>query len=132
MTTSYYFISKALEKTEATVVQFAHVGTHFLHESLKQIVMRIQERETMKLTSASSTSVVLGHTGIDSVAKHVSDQKNQAISQAILTELSATSLKEDQFTPPVKSKQFQPRPAFMRGNESEHQLDLTNTPRFRA
>lgn len=116
MSISYHFINKALDSAEAKVAAVAHISTHFLHETLKQIANRNRERETMKLTTVALAG--------QADAKLTTD-----LSLAAATELKQTQLKSNSFEPAKKSLQFQPRPAFMRGNENDEQPKLTNAPR---
>lgn len=119
MSTSYHFINDALESAEGKVAAVAHIGAHFLHETLKKIANRNRERDTMKLTSVA-------------LAGQVEAKPTADLSVATANELSQTLLNKNSFEASKKSLQFQPRPAFMRGNEDDVQPSLTSAPKPRG
>lgn len=127
---SYRMINQALSGVESTLKSFAEASGHFLHESLKQIAMRSRERDTMPqlFTQHRFLGNNIERQPVAPVAAPIVPQsrpvgQNPSMSADILAELSQT---------PVKSKQLQPRPAFMRNDESNDQgYDFSNTPRFK-
>ena len=127
---SYRMINQALSGVQFTLTTLANAGSHFLHESLKQIAMRSRERDTMPqlFTPYRFLDNKVAEHPKASVAAPIVPQSRPVDSRPTM---SADDLSELSQTA-VKSYQFQPRPAFLKNDDSdEHQHNFTSAPRLK-
>lgn len=124
---SYRKINQALNGVQAAAASVSNVETHFLHKTLLEIGMRSRERDTKPqlFTASRYVNNVFVNQSVASVVAPVTVPSSQV--QAV----PSADLFKDLSQTPIKTNQFQPRPSFLRNDESPEQgYESTVRPRF--